>query len=201
MITDLKRLYDLIKMKIFLLIGRGIVTSIDNSKKTQSIQISGMANETISDVERVQEYGLETYPFTMRFNTTTKKWEGSDSSNLSEAEAVTIFQNGDRGRGLIVCIGDRNYRLTDLAQGEVAIYTFKDKDAGNHRVHLKNDRTIEIKASSVTINCSVTVTSGDISDSKGTAQTMDAMRSTFNNHKHTGVETGGGTSGNPNSTM
>jgi len=136
---------------MFRLIGRALVTYIDNSGLTQRVQIIPLANEVCSDVERPQPYGLETYPWHMSENKDEKKFEGADSSKLAESEAVVLFQSGDRSKGLVILISDRYYRLTDLAQGEVALYTFYDKEASGHRIHLKEDGSIDIKGTELNI--------------------------------------------------
>lgn len=136
---DFKRLTNTIQNKIFLLVGRAIVTYINNSTDVhhQKVQLSVLKNETLSNVERIQEYGFETYPHT-------------------NSEAVSLFLSGDRRHGLVIAIGDRRYRLTDLTEGEVAIYTSEDQSAGGHRIHLKSGQKIEINCKDVDITCTGT---------------------------------------------
>jgi len=148
----LDRLLNPIKKKIFLMIGRAIVTHIENSGLTQRVQIIPLANEVCSDVERPQPYGLETYPWHMSENKTEKKFEGADGGKLAESEAVVLFQGGDRSKGLVILISDRYYRPTDLAQGEVGLYTYEDKQTEGHRVHLKADQVVNIKGKTLDID-------------------------------------------------
>jgi phage baseplate assembly protein V len=101
----LQRFLAPIKKKIFLLIGRAILTAIDNSGNIQKIQVTALKDETISDVERAQEYGLETYPKTD-----------------SEAEVIILFLNGNREQGICVKIHDRANRPTGLNEGDVYLY-------------------------------------------------------------------------------
>jgi phage baseplate assembly protein V len=170
---DFKRLTNTIQNKIFLLVGRAIVTYINNSTDVhhQKVQISVLKNEVLSNVERIQEYGFETYPYT-------------------NSEAVCLFLAGDRKHGIVITIGDRRYRLTDLTEGEVAIYTSEDQETEGHRIHLKSGQNIDIRGTSVTINCNVTVTGGDIStdgdiqDGNITTPTMVNMRTMYNTHTH-----------------
>jgi len=105
-ISDLSRFLDPLKRKIFLLVGRAIVTAVNNSGKTQLVQVTALKDETISDIERMEEYGFATYPKT-----------GS--------EALINFINGNRDHGLVVCIHDRNYRPTDLTEGDVRVYDYR----------------------------------------------------------------------------
>jgi phage baseplate assembly protein V len=122
--------YDFFRMikpyarKIWLMIGRGIITGVDNSKKYQRVALTALKDEVITDVERPQPYGLDTYP-------------------PNDSEATILFPNGERDRGLVICIGNIDYRpTTKLQSGEVMVY---DKDQ-NH-VHLKTGNVIEIKTS------------------------------------------------------
>lgn len=105
---DLYRLLAPIKKKIFLLLGRALLTAVNNSEGTQKIQIIGLANETITDVERFQNYGFESYP-------------------LANAEVFLGFLNGNRDQGIAICVHDRENRPTTLAAGESAVYS----SAGN----------------------------------------------------------------------
>lgn len=111
-----------LKRKIFLLLGRGIVKALTTNQGTQLIQVVALDGETISDVERMEEYGFTAVP-------------------LTDSEAAIGFINGNRDQGLILCIGDRRYRPTNLASGEVQVY-----DKNGSRVHLKADGSIEIES-------------------------------------------------------
>jgi phage gp45-like len=146
-LKDLKRYLAPLERKIYLLIGRAILAAVNNSEGTQKVQITGMYNETMTDVERVQEYGFESYPF-------------------KDAEAIVAYLNGQQSRGLILKIGDRRYRLTDLVAGEVALYTDEDGSTESSsgemggeqfnpemdkpyspvgfRIHLKRDQVMEL---------------------------------------------------------
>ncbi|OGC76298.1 hypothetical protein A2619_05785 [candidate division WWE3 bacterium RIFOXYD1_FULL_39_9] len=126
MIEPISRLLAPIKRQIYMLIGRAIVSYIDNSKSTQLLQLRLLADEISSNVERFEEYGFTTYP-------------------LVNSEALASFVNGNRNHGIILCVHDRRYRPTDLASGEVAIYTHEDLSSPNHRIHLKSGNEIETK--------------------------------------------------------
>ena len=119
---DIERILQPIKRKIFLVIGRAILTAIDNSEGTQKVQVTGLDGETITGIERFQEYGFESYP---------KK----------DAEVVIGFINGNRDQGIALKVHDRTYRPTDLVEGEARVYNFD----GNTRVSVK-EGLIEITA-------------------------------------------------------
>lgn len=123
-LSDFKRLIAPLQRKIYLFAGRAILTAINNSESTQKIQIIGLSGETITDIERFQEYGLETYP-------------------KANAEALTLFLNGNRDHGITICVHDRRYRPDDLSEGEAALYTHEDQNTHNHRIHLKAGQIID----------------------------------------------------------
>lgn len=109
-----------IKARIFRLIGRAKLTTVSNSKKTQLVQVKALKDETITDIERFQEYGFETYP-------------------KADAEVITIFPGGNRDQGSVVCIMDTRYRPTNLNEGEVQVY-----DWNGQYVYLKSDGSLKI---------------------------------------------------------
>lgn len=103
------------------MIGRGILTAIKNSEKYQKIQVTALKDETITDIERAQEYGFETYP---KLN----------------AESFITFIDGNRDHGIAFCVSDRRYRPTTLTEGEVMMYDWQGS-----KVYLKSDGTIRIE--------------------------------------------------------
>jgi phage baseplate assembly protein V len=115
------RLITAIRSRIYRLIGRAKLTTVKNSKKTQLIQIKGLADETITDVERFQEYGFESYP---------KK----------DAETLIIFPGGNRDQGCVVCVMDTRYRPDDIDEGDVCVYNLNS----DQRVWLKADGSTKI---------------------------------------------------------
>lgn len=105
--------------RVMLMIGRGVVSSVTDSKKIQSVQLTLSVDET-RDAERFQQYGFTSVP-------------------KSGAEAVALAVGGERGHTIVIAVDDRRYRLRGLASGEVAIYN----DTGA-KVVLKADGSIEI---------------------------------------------------------
>jgi len=105
---------------------------------------------------------------------------------------------GRRAHTIALVVSDRRYRKTDLAEGEVAMYTHE----GDY-IHFRNGRVIEvvagasisITAPSFSIDGDLTVT-GSVSDGSGS---MQAMRDVFNAHTHTGDS--GGNTGTPSGSM
>jgi phage baseplate assembly protein V len=115
------------KRRVFGMVGRAILTAIDDAQGIQALQVEGLSDEVHDGVERMQDYGFTSHPF-------------------EEAEAVVVFAGGLRSHGLVVAVGDRRYRLKNLEQGEVAIY-----DDQEQVVHLKRDGVLVHTDKKVTI--------------------------------------------------
>lgn len=186
----LRRLLNPIINRLSLIVGRAVVKVISSeSGEHQRLRLIALNAETISKIERIQDYGFESYPH-------------------EDSEAVGIFIGGNRDNGVVIVVGDRRYRPQDLSQGEAALYTDEDQLSGGHRIQLKRGQIIHLLGKIVTgiITSSVTITvptftvngdmtaTGDISDSAATTPTMAQMRTAYNAHTHPG---GGG----PNPTM
>lgn len=107
-LSGIERLLLPIRRKLFLLIGRAILTAVNNDEKTQKIQVTLLKDENATDVERLQNYGFETYPV------------------VGSSEAVILFINGNRDQGLTIIVHDRDNRPTDLNSGDVRVYDFRD---------------------------------------------------------------------------
>ncbi len=96
-----------LKNKIYLLIGRAILKAVNNKGNIQKLKVTGLYNETISDVDRIQEYGLETYP------------------KAGTAEVVILFPNGNRDGGVVIKVGDKTYRPSGQSEGDVYLYDYR----------------------------------------------------------------------------
>lgn len=112
-----------IRRRIFLLIGRAILTAVTNSGKYQLIQVKGLEGETITDILDAQRYGFESYP-----------------KKSDDTEVVIIAPDGERDKSIAICVMDRRYRPTNLEEGEVQIYDFNGS-----KIYLKKDGTIRIE--------------------------------------------------------
>lgn len=134
MVTD--RIIEAVKRKIFLLIGRAVLTAVTNSGKVQRIQVSALKEEIISDVERMQPYGFESYPIAG-----------------SAMEVTLLCPNGNRDQAIAICITDRENRPVTLAEGDVMVW-----NRAGDKVWLKNDGTIRIEDA----GRNTLVSSGDI---------------------------------------
>lgn len=138
---DIEKFLQPIKNKLFTMVGRGIVKLINASGKAQTLQISGLKDELVSDVERLQEYGFESFP------------------NVDDGtpEAVMLNINGNRDQMVAIKVHDRTLRPTDLEKGDVRMYDSHgnavkfNKDGAE--VECLNGNIIKLISSGVEIEC------------------------------------------------
>ena len=124
-LNDFMKLTQSIKNRMFMMLARGIVKAVRNTEGTQKLQIVALADETIDNIERLQEYGLETYPD-------------------ADAEAFAAFVGGNREIGVVLVTHDRRYRPKTLASGEVMLYT-----KFGQSVHLKANGSVVVKSDDI----------------------------------------------------
>jgi phage baseplate assembly protein V len=186
-----ERLLRPLRTRLYLMIARAAVRLVDDGKGMQVVQADLGAGDTRDGLEHFQEYGFTSRP---RAPSGTKGPEG-----------IGLRVGGDGAHTVLICVGDRRFRLKSLAEGEVAMY-----DDLGQVVHMKRDKlllkstlgveidtpTLEVKhhlhvAGDAYVDGDAQV-GGDVSDESGTAQTMAEMRTTFNAHTHTahGVTSG-----------
>jgi len=159
------------------MLGRAVLKAVENSEGTQRIQVLALADETISSIERFQEYGFESHP-------------------LAGAEVFIGFLNGNRDHGIALCVHDGRYRPTDLAEGEIAIY-HKDDKTSPFRIHFKSGGALEVIGTTIKID-GTTVDLGDPSGPINKLLNKLAM-DIYNTHTHN-LSVYGGT-GVPNTLM
>jgi phage baseplate assembly protein V len=171
--------------KINLMLGRGIVTRVNDAGAIQLIRGKLMDGEDYDQMERVQQYGLTSVP-------------------LAGAELLSTFIGGNRDHAVVVAVDDRRYRLRGLKDGEMAIY-----DDQGQKVHLtrtgivingagkpitiQNAPEIDMKTPLVKMDGDLrvggkVVAAGDITD--GSGKSMAADRSVYNDHDHSNPEGG-----------
>lgn len=132
-LTDLQRILNSYKVRIMNIMGRGFVESVDDSTQIQKIKAKLMADESLDELERLQDYGFASKP-------------------LPNAEILVVFPNGNRGHGIVIKADDRRYRVKNLQGGEVVIYT----DEGD-KIHFKRGNKIEVTTDELTINATAKV--------------------------------------------
>lgn len=132
--------------RIRLMIGRAVLSAIDDGTKAQSLQIELLADEVQDRVERFQNYGFTGHPF-------------------PGAEALVAFVGGTRSHAIVVAVEDRRYRVTALEEGEVAVYDDQGQKIILKRggIEIVSPHKISVDAPEVEVTADVvTATSSDI---------------------------------------
>ena len=175
--SGLQRALRPLLQRMQLMVGRAVLLLVNDGLKLQGLQISLLADEVRDNVERFQDYGFTSHPH-------------------PGAEAVAVSVAGSRDHVIVIAVDDRRYRLRNLVEGEVAIYT----DEGD-KVVLKRGGVIELTAGTKvrlvaeTVECTGDLTvagdvkaGGDVLD-QGGAKSMAGMRGDYNAHTHGGSGT------------
>jgi phage baseplate assembly protein V len=113
-----------LQRRVRLMVARGIIELVDDSKKLQTAQVTIQDDVVRDDVERFQQYGFSSVP-------------------KADAEAIVLMVGGNADHPVVINVDDRRYRPRNLAEGESCMYTL-----GNGvRVLCKANGTIEIGTS------------------------------------------------------
>lgn len=166
-LQDMQRFMRPIKNHIYGIVGRAILTAVNNSTKTQIVQIKAFGEE-IFELERLQEYGFENYP---------------DVAGDENNEIIYLAIGGNRSLATVIRTHNRELRPKTLTAGEVMVYC-----KYGQKIHLKADGSILIDAGTNDITLTGNV---NLKATGGNAVMLDTMINKYNGHKH--VETGGTT--------
>jgi|HubBroStandDraft_2_1064218.scaffolds.fasta_scaffold13316_2 phage gp45-like len=93
------------------------------------LTLVGLADQQ-KTAEWIEPYGLATMPKT-------------------GAETIVQCIDGDESHNVVVVVGDRRFRF-DVEDGEAALYTYINA-ARPHRLHFKNDGTVELLADALRV--------------------------------------------------
>lgn len=162
--------------RLQLMISRAVVALVGDGTRLQSLQVQLLAGEARSDVERFQQYGFTSHPH-------------------PGAEAVAASVAGNRDHVLVLAVDDRRYRLRNLAQGEVALYT----DEGD-RIVLKRGGVVEVHAATkVRLVTPLVECTGNVTVAGTLTAAVDVVADGVSlvGHVHGGVDPGTGNSGVP----
>lgn len=108
---------------------RGILNLVKSGSDIQQVQVSGLADETIQDLELMQQFGFTSVP-------------------PAGTQAVVIPIGGKTTHGIIVATENGSFRVKNLKSGETAIY-----DSSGSTIILKNGRVIDIECDSFNVKC------------------------------------------------
>lgn len=122
---------------------RGVLNLVKSNSDIQQVQVSGLANETIQDLELIQHFGFTSAP-------------------PAGTQVVVIPLGGKTTHGVIVATENGAFRVKNLKSGETAIY-----DASGSTIILKNGRVIDVDCDAFNVNCKTySVTASESADFK-----------------------------------
>jgi phage gp45-like len=107
-------------------ISRATLVKADDSQKWQEVTLRGEINRQFSNVEVAHPYGL-----------TAVGKPPADDQTSEAAEIIIVCPDGDMSHPIVLAVGDRRYRLKNLAEGEVALY-----DDQGQQVYISRDRIV-----------------------------------------------------------
>ena len=157
MISTFERLSRELRRRVMLMVGRAVLTVVNDSTDLQTVQVEGLLGEVIDGAERMQMYGFTSHP-------------------LKGADVLVLAVGGVRQHP-VVLIDDRRHRVKDLEEGEVCLYSHLDEAGNMHRIILKEDRSVEVHGADVVVHASGAVEvncDGTATINAGGAVTVDA---------------------------
>lgn len=167
-------MFEMLHKKLKSLVRIGKVAFVSGGK-TQSLQVETTRGETLDNVKFIEPYGFTAVP-------------------LDGVETVVLNIGANGGNPVALVVGGRLFRLQDLKQGEVALYT----DEGD-KIHLKRGHEIAVKATKFVIDADEIQMNGKVSISKtldvaenikskaeiaDKTGNMTAIRTVYNAHTH-----------------
>lgn len=172
-----------LKTRVYNMVVRGVIKIVNDATKVQQMQNTLLAGE-VKD-------GLECY-----------QWYGFTSVPLPGMETAVVFCGGDRSNGVIVAVGDRQFRLKNLQAGEVALYTDEGdylKFGRDHNITMNTAKLNITATDSVNFTAPTINMSGNLNVSKTVTATTDVITNNISlkNHTHTGVTAGSAKTGKP----
>ena len=119
---------------------RGKVKNVNSADGVQRLQIEGLADETVQNLEHAEQFGFTGNP-------------------PVDSDCVVVPLGGKTSHGIIVTTTNGAYRVTGLAPGETAVY---NQDGA--KIVLKAGKVIEIECATLNINATegVNITSPEV---------------------------------------
>jgi len=175
------------------LLAIGRATVIDDTGDLQELQVtekaygSGFTDRILDKVRRVTEFGFTSVP-------------------PIEAEVVMLRFSGDRGGSVVVATSHRPSRPRGLKPGDTAIYDVRGAilkfteagqvlDCAGLPLLIQNASKITLDSPEVDMTGDLKVAGNILLETGGTAIDVKALHDAYNAHKHSGVQTGSGSTG------
>ena len=122
-----------LRRRVMLAIGRGVLRTVDDAAKTQLLQVEGLQDELLEDVEHLLPYGLTAHP-------------------KPGALILLLAMGGMRQHSVAAAAVDPDARPRGLSVGEVCLYSHLDGGSGGpHRVHFLANGHIRLQAGRTTL--------------------------------------------------
>lgn len=153
---------------------RGVLHLVKSADNIQKVQASGLADETLQDVEFMQQFGFTSVP-------------------PANTQAVILPIGGQTSHGIVIATENGSFRVKNLQGGEVAIY-----DESGSSIVLKKGRLIEIDCDVLKINAASKV---DISSPLVETDRVFTAQGQINGNGGMAVQGGSGASFNGNVTQ
>lgn len=163
-----ERLLAPIKRRVMLMVGKAVVNALKTDGETNIMQLNLMSDTTHDDVEFWQNFGFTSAP-------------------PKGSRALVVCVGGNMDHAVVIATENGEFRIKGLKDGEACLY-----DAHGSKVHLKDDKTIDIKTEAIKIDAPETESTGkikaqEIEDMKGT---LEQLRQFVNTHTHTSAPPG-----------
>ena len=112
---------------------RGTLNLVKSADNIQKAQVSGLADETLQDVELMQQFGLTSVP-------------------PAGTQVVVLPMGGETTHSIVIATENGSFRVKNLKSGETAVY-----DESGSTIILKQGRLIEIDCDILKITASTKV--------------------------------------------
>ena len=112
---------------------RGKLNLVKSADNIQKVQVSGLADETLQDVELMQQFGLTSVP-------------------PAGTQVVVLPMGGETTHSIVIATENGSFRVKNLKSGETAVY-----DESGSTIILKQGRLIEIDCDILKITASTKV--------------------------------------------
>lgn len=214
--NDNRRGLGRLQQRVMLMVSRATLKQTNDGTKMQASQIGVLDEETRDDVERFQNYGFTSHPHAGAEAAVVFAGGNRDHGmilavddrryrvkGLAQGEVAIYTDEGDKivlKRGKVVEITTNTLRVNAATKVEINSPTV-EMNGQNFTANMSVSANLNAPQSNASgaVTAQGNITSqAQVSDVNGS---MQEMRDTYNTHKHTGVQTGGGTTGNPNQNM
>ncbi|HDR1020943.1 TPA: phage baseplate assembly protein V [Pasteurella multocida] len=153
---------------------RGVINLVKSGDSIQKAQVSGLAGETLQDVELMQQFGFTSVP-------------------PAGTQVVVVPVGGKTTHSIVIATENGAFRVKNLKNGEVAIY-----DQSGSTIILKQGRLIEVECDTFKLNCKTyqvnATTSADFTTPKLETSAILTAQGQINGNGGMAVQGGSGAS-------